>query len=79
MRTSRLERYFGDPESTAEAIDAEGWFHTGDLCSLDEDGRVSYHGRLKDMLKVGAALSVVTYIILLLLVPLYWPLIGIGR
>jgi solute carrier family 13 (sodium-dependent dicarboxylate transporter), member 2/3/5 len=31
-----------------------------------------------DMLKVGAALSVVTYIILMLLVPLYWPLIGIG-
>jgi len=33
----------------------------------------------KDMLKVGAILSVVTAIILLLLVPLYWPLIGIGR
>jgi hypothetical protein len=31
------------------------------------------------MLKVGAALSVVTYIILMLLVPLYWPLIGLGR
>jgi sodium-dependent dicarboxylate transporter 2/3/5 len=33
----------------------------------------------KDMLKVGAILSVVTFIILLLLVPFYWPLIGIGR
>jgi sodium-dependent dicarboxylate transporter 2/3/5 len=33
----------------------------------------------RDMLKVGAALSVVTFIILMLLVPLYWPLIGIGR
>jgi solute carrier family 13 (sodium-dependent dicarboxylate transporter), member 2/3/5 len=33
----------------------------------------------KDMLKVGAVLSVVTAVILLLLVPLYWPLIGIGR
>jgi di/tricarboxylate transporter len=33
----------------------------------------------KDMLKVGAVLSVVTYIILMLLVPLYWPLIGIGQ
>ena len=33
----------------------------------------------KDMLKVGAILSVVTAVILLLLVPLYWPLIGIGR
>jgi len=33
----------------------------------------------QDLLKVGAALSVVTYIILMLLVPLYWPLIGIAR
>src|SRR4029079_606819 len=33
----------------------------------------------RDMLKVGAILSVVTFFILLLLVPLYWPLIGIGR
>ena len=33
----------------------------------------------RDMLKVGAVLSVVTAVILLLLVPLYWPLIGIGR
>jgi di/tricarboxylate transporter len=33
----------------------------------------------KDMLKIGAILSVVTALILLLLVPLYWPLIGIGR
>ena len=33
----------------------------------------------KDMIKVGAVLSVVTFFILLLLVPLYWPLIGIGR
>ena len=33
----------------------------------------------KDLLKVGAALSVVTYIILILLVPLYWPLIGLAR
>src|SRR6185369_15239266 len=33
----------------------------------------------KDLLKVGAALSVATYLILLLLVPLYWPLIGLAR
>jgi di/tricarboxylate transporter len=37
------------------------------------------HFSTKDMLKIGAILSVVTAIILLLLVPLYWPLIGIGR
>jgi di/tricarboxylate transporter len=33
----------------------------------------------RDMIKVGAVLSIVTALILLLLVPLYWPLIGIGR
>ena len=33
----------------------------------------------KDMLKMGAILSVVTAVILLLLVPFYWPLIGLGR
>jgi acyl-CoA synthetase (AMP-forming)/AMP-acid ligase II len=50
---SRFDGYFGNPAETAAVIDDEGFFHTGDLCSLDEDGRVRYHGRLKDMLKVG--------------------------
>ncbi len=45
--------YHNDPVKTAEAIDADGWYHTGDLGSLDVDGRVTFHGRLKDMLKVG--------------------------
>lgn len=45
--------YFNDAVKTAEAVDADGWFHTGDLGSLDADGRVTFHGRLKDMLKVG--------------------------
>ena len=43
-----------------------GWFHTGDLGSVDEDGRIAYHGRTKDMLKVGgenvAALEVESYL-----------------
>ncbi len=34
-------------------LDADGWLHTGDLCSVDADGRISYFGRIKDMLKVG--------------------------
>ena len=50
---SILEGYYKDPAATALAIDAEGWLHTGDLGSLDDDGHVTYHGRLKDMLKVG--------------------------
>jgi fatty-acyl-CoA synthase len=45
--------YFGDEEQTRAVIDEEGFFHTGDLCSLDDEGRILFHGRLKDMLKVG--------------------------
>jgi len=48
-----LTGYYKDPEKTAEAIDSEGWLHTGDLGSLDADGQIMFHGRTKDMLKVG--------------------------
>jgi fatty-acyl-CoA synthase len=48
-----FEGYYKDPELTAARIDADGWFHTGDIGALDADGRVSYLGRTKDMLKVG--------------------------
>jgi acyl-CoA synthetase (AMP-forming)/AMP-acid ligase II len=47
-----FDGYHGDPEKTAEAMRG-GWLHTGDLGTVDEDGRVSYRGRSKDMLKVG--------------------------
>jgi fatty-acyl-CoA synthase len=50
---STLEGYYKDPQKTAQALDAEGWFHTGDIGSLDEAGTAMFHGRLKDMLKVG--------------------------
>jgi acyl-CoA synthetase (AMP-forming)/AMP-acid ligase II len=50
---SRFDGYFANPEQTRLAIDDEGYFHTGDLCSIDDDGRVLFHGRIKDMLKVG--------------------------
>jgi acyl-CoA synthetase (AMP-forming)/AMP-acid ligase II len=63
---SRFDGYYGNPQQTAEVIDDEGFFHTGDLCSLDSDGRILYHGRLKDMLKVGgenvAAVEVESYL-----------------
>lgn len=45
--------YFRDEEGTAQAIDADGWFHTGDVCRMDAEGRLTFVGRLKDMLKVG--------------------------
>ena len=48
-----FEGYYKDPEKNAEAFTDDGWFRTGDICALDEDGRVTYDGRVKDMLKVG--------------------------
>ncbi len=44
--------YYKSPEKNAEAFH-EGWFRTGDLCSLDDRGAIRFHGRIKDMLKVG--------------------------
>ncbi len=44
--------YYRDPVRTAEVL-RDGWFHTGDLCSVDGEGYVTCHGRLKDMLRVG--------------------------
>lgn len=48
-----LVGYYKDPEKTAASIDAEGWLHTGDIGSLDAAGQIMFHGRSKDMLKVG--------------------------
>jgi acyl-CoA synthetase (AMP-forming)/AMP-acid ligase II len=45
--------YFDDPEKTAEAIDGEGWFRTGDLGVIGSDGYLRLIGRIKDMIRVG--------------------------
>ncbi|MGW4383869.1 AMP-binding protein [Kitasatospora sp. NPDC004531] len=45
--------YWAQPEQTAEAIDADGWMHTGDLAVMDEDGYLSVTGRSKDMVIRG--------------------------
>ncbi|WP_193615134.1 AMP-binding protein [Nocardioides lijunqiniae] len=45
--------YWEDPEKTAEAIDADGWMHTGDLAEMREDGYCNIVGRIKDMVIRG--------------------------
>ncbi len=49
---SVFDGYYKSPEKNAESF-VDGWFRTGDLCVMDEDGYIEFHGRLKDMLKVG--------------------------
>lgn len=48
-----FDGYFRDPDATAAAFDDGGWFHTGDVAVADAEGRLTFHSRLKDMLKVG--------------------------
>jgi len=48
-----MEGYWNQPDKTAEAIDADGWMHTGDLARMDDDGYVVIEGRIKDMVIRG--------------------------
>lgn len=48
-----MQGYYKRPEADAAAIDAAGWFHTGDVCTIRADGSVRFLGRYKDQLKVG--------------------------
>ncbi|MFJ2807484.1 AMP-binding protein [Kitasatospora sp. NPDC087271] len=45
--------YWGEPERTAEAVDAARWMHTGDLAVMDQDGYLAITGRIKDMVIRG--------------------------
>ena len=49
-----LSGYFNKPEASAEAMADDGFFRTGDLCILRDDGNVEFSGRLKEMFKSGA-------------------------
>jgi len=53
LRGHLMKGYFEDPEATAEAIDADGWLHTGDIGWLDDDANLHVTDRKKDMFIVG--------------------------
>jgi acyl-CoA synthetase (AMP-forming)/AMP-acid ligase II len=61
-----MEGYYQDAEKSAATLDADRWLHTGDLYSWTTEGQVVFHGRLKDMLKVGgenvAAIEIESFI-----------------
>ena len=48
-----MQGYYKRPQATAAAIDGDGWFHTGDVCTIRADGSIRFLGRYKDQLKVG--------------------------
>ena len=50
---SVMSGYWNDPDRTAEAIDADGWMHTGDLATMDDEGYLNIVGRIKDMVIRG--------------------------
>ena len=48
-----MQGYYGNDEATRETIEADGWLHTGDLASMDEEGAIFIVDRKKDMINTG--------------------------
>jgi fatty-acyl-CoA synthase len=61
-----MRGYYDDAERTAEVLDTAGWFRTGDMGVIDEDGYLRLVGRIKDVIRVGgenvAALDVESFL-----------------
>ena len=50
---SLFQEYLGNPRATADSFDPDGWFRTGDMINVLDDGSLQFGDRTKDMLKVG--------------------------
>ncbi|MEP4195265.1 MAG: AMP-binding protein [Aliishimia sp.] len=46
-----MKGYLNNPDATAEVLTQDGWMRTGDICSIDAEGHLSIHDRLKEMIK----------------------------
>ena len=53
-----MKGYYADPAATSRVIDPEGWFHTGDLARLDEDGEIFLKGRAKNVIVLESGKNV---------------------
>lgn len=55
---SVMKGYHNQPELTAQAVDEDGWFHTGDIARIDDKGRVYITGRIKNMIVLSGGKKV---------------------
>ncbi|HEX5034633.1 MAG TPA: AMP-binding protein, partial [bacterium] len=63
VKGSSLMLGYDSEEATLEAIDAEGWFHTGDQASIDEEGYITIKGRIKEMIVTSYGKNVIPSVV----------------
>jgi long-chain acyl-CoA synthetase len=54
-----MRGYYKNPEATSESIDADGWLHTGDIGTIDEEGYISVQARMKEIYKTSTGENIV--------------------